>query len=531
MSAHAHSAGPTHAAHRITHVVLGSAGPFDARACHTDGPAIRRDGAGVPRYDRLPRSVIHALDEVVRRTPDAEAIVDAGGTRLSYGELWARSTAVAGGLRGAGVRPGDRVAVDQPSGSAWVVAVLGALMAGAFAVPINTRLSAAERHEVLAGTDCKVVLDGETPTPTGAPYVYWDTDAHAVAAIFSTSGTTGSSKGAISTHEALLAVAENLRRATGIGPRAGAALRSLVCVPLFHVTGFAAQMLPTLLSGGTLVIVRGLDARQILSTIETERITQLVAVPAIYYYLLSSPGFRPALLAGVRWALYGGAPIAPDLVRELKQAMPGARVANGYGMSETSSLATMLPHEDSEQHAASVGYPCPCIDVGLLDADASTGVGEVVLRGQTVTAGYWNRPAETEDAFIDGWLRTGDIGRLDDAGRLYLIDRAKDMINRGGENVFSVEVENALAGAPGVGEVAVVGVPDAMMGEKVGCVVVPAGPDFDVSALLRHAAAQIADYKVPQYVAIADEPLPRNAAGKVLKNVLRERTTWGRPVR
>jgi long-chain acyl-CoA synthetase len=154
-----------------------------------------------------------------------------------------------------------------------------------------------------------------------------------------------------------------------------------------------------------------------------------------------------------------------------------------------------------------------------------------VLRGQTVTAGYWNRPSETHDAFVDGWLRTGDVGRLDDAGRLYLIDRAKDMINRGGENVFSVEVENALAAAPGVGEVAVIGVPDAMMGEKVGCVVVADGPDFDVPALLRHAAKQIADYKVPQYVAIAQEPLPRNAAGKVLKHVLRERTSWGAPVR
>jgi acyl-CoA synthetase (AMP-forming)/AMP-acid ligase II len=200
-------------------------------------------------------------------------------------------------------------------------------------------------------------------------------------------------------------------------------------------------------------------------------------------------------------------------------------------MSETSSLATLLPHEESDSRADSIGYPCPCVDVAILDADPETGMGEILLRGQTVTTGYWREPDLAPQSFIDGWLRTGDIGRIDDAGRLYLVDRLKDMINRGGENVFSVEVENALADAPGVKEVAVIGVPDNMMGEKVGCVIVPGEDGVEIDVVLRHAAAQIADYKVPQYVAILETPLPRNPAGKVLKQVLRTQIVWGHPVR
>jgi acyl-CoA synthetase (AMP-forming)/AMP-acid ligase II len=320
-------------------------------------------------------------------------------------------------------------------------------------------------------------------------------------------------------------------RAAGIPRDLGSELRTLVCVPLFHVTGFAAQMVTTLLSGGALVILNGLDAGTMLETIAEERVSMMVAVPAIYFYVLSSPSFSSDAVAGVRWALYGGAPITPDLVMRIKHALPAARVANGFGMSETSSVATLLPHEESDTQADSIGYPCPCVDIAILDADPPTGVGEILLRGQTVTAGYWREPDLASRSFIDGWLRTGDIGRIDDAGRLYLVDRLKDMINRGGENVFSVEVENAVAGAPGVKEVAVLGVPDSMMGEKVGCVIVSADDGIDVDAVIRHVAARIADYKVPQFIAIHEGALPRNPAGKVLKHVLREQVVWGPPVR
>ncbi len=509
---------------RISHLRRGSDGPFDA-------DTIRRSDGDVPYYSELPSSLVTALRAVVERAPHAEAVVEVPGRRVSYRELWEQGSAAAGGLRDAGVGPGDPVAIDLPNGVDWVVSLLGILLCGAVVVPVNNRLAPEERAAVLIGSGAVLTIDSATPAARAEPYVDASRTGSDTAAIFYTSGTTGRSKGAISTHEALLAIAENMWRAAAIPRDLGSDLRTLVCVPLFHVTGFAAQMVTTLLSGGALVILNGLDAPKMLETIMKERVSMMVAVPAIYFYVLSSPSFSSNGVSGVRWALYGGAPISPDLVMRIKQALPAARVANGFGMSETSSLATLLPHEESDRHADSIGYPCPCVDVAILGADSETGMGEILLRGQTVTTGYWREPDLSRQSFIDGWLRTGDIGRIDDAGRLYLVDRLKDMINRGGENVFSVEVENALADAPGVEEVAVIGVPDSMMGEKVGCVIVPGEGGVEIDVVMDHAAARIADYKVPQFVAILEGQLPRSPAGKVLKHILRSQIVWGPPVR
>jgi acyl-CoA synthetase (AMP-forming)/AMP-acid ligase II len=174
----------------------------------------------------------------------------------------------------------------------------------------------------------------------------------------------------------------------------------------------------------------------------------------------------------------------------------------------------------------------PVVDLAIAEPDPQTGVGELLVRGPNVVAGYWKRPEATAETFVDGWLHTGDVARIDEHGLLYIVDRKKDMINRGGENVYSIEVENVLAGAPGVGEAAVVAVPDEMMGEKVGAVIVPlAGRALDVNAVLRHCRAQLADFKVPQYVSVREEALPRNPSGKLLKKQLREETHWGRPLR
>jgi acyl-CoA synthetase (AMP-forming)/AMP-acid ligase II len=218
-------------------------------------------------------------------------------------------------------------------------------------------------------------------------------------------------------------------------------------------------------------------------------------------------------------------------VHKIIEAFPGARVGNGFGLTETSSITSFLPHEEALEHADSVGFAMPVVDLALHEPDAETGVGELLVRGQNVVHGYWRKPEATAETFIDGWLHTGDLARIDDEGLLYIVDRAKDMINRGGENVYSIEVEAALAGAPGVSEVAVVAVPDEMMGEKVGAVLVPAGDEFDVDAVIAHVRERIADFKVPQYVARRDDPLPRNPGGKVLKKQLREETKWGDPLR
>jgi long-chain acyl-CoA synthetase len=218
------------------------------------------------------------------------------------------------------------------------------------------------------------------------------------------------------------------------------------------------------------------------------------------------------------------------------EAFPHARVGNGFGLTETSSLTSYLPHEEAAEHADSVGFAMPVVDLALDDVDHGSGshppTGELLVRGPNVVAGYWNKPEANAQTFTEGWLHTGDIGRVDADGLLYIVDRSKDMINRGGENVYSIEVENALSGAPGVGEAAVVAVPDEMMGEKVGAVLVPlAGQQLDVAAVIAYTRAHLADFKVPQYVALREEPLPRNPGGKVLKAQLREQTSWGKALR
>ena len=202
---------------------------------------------------------------------------------------------------------------------------------------------------------------------------------------------------------------------------------------------------------------------------------------------------------------------------------------DAHGLTETASVSTFLPHE-FVAHADSVGFPAPVCDVRL-DAVGPDGTGELLIRGPNVVSGYWNKPEATAQAFDGGWLHSGDLARIDDEGLVYLVDRVKDMINRGGENVYCVEVENALAGAPGVYEAAVLGVPDEMMGEKVGAVIVPMpGVSLDVPAVLGYLGEHIADFKIPQYVAVSATPLPRNPGGKLLKRRLREDVDWASAV-
>jgi len=261
-------------------------------------------------------------------------------------------------------------------------------------------------------------------------------------------------------------------------------------------------------------------------------VNQLVSVPAIYHAVLGHPAFGDLDVSRVRWISYGGAPIAESLVHAIKDAFPAARVGNGFGLTETSSLTSFLPDEEAADHADSVGFAMPVVDVALDEPDRDTGVGELLVRGPNVVSGYWNKPDANAETFVDGWLHTGDLARIDQDGLLYIVDRKKDMINRGGENVYSLEVENVLASAPGVAEAAVVAVPDEMMGEKVGAVVVPApGAELDVAAVIAYCRAHLADFKVPQYIDVREQPLPRNPGGKLLKAALRADTHWGKPLR
>src|SRR6185312_8509106 len=267
---------------------------------------------------------------------------------------------------------------------------------------------------------------------------------------------------------------------------------------LFHVTGCNSQLLPMLEWGGRVEILSGpLDIAGFFAAVGEHGVNQLVSVPAIYHAVTRHPKFSQLDVSGVRWVSYGGAPISESLVQRIKDAFPNARVGNGFGLTETSSLSTFLPHEEAAEHADSVGFAMPVVDLAVDQPDAETGVGELLVRGPNVVQGYWQRPEATAETFAGGWLHTGDLARIDDDGLLYIVDRKKDMINRGGENVYSIEVESALAGAPAAGE-------------------------LDVPAVIDHVRSQIADFKVPQYVAVREDPLPRNPGGKVLKKQLRE---------
>jgi acyl-CoA synthetase (AMP-forming)/AMP-acid ligase II len=494
-----------------------------------DESGITLGADGIKRYDGVPPSVVAMLRATVERAGDREALVEtAGGPRVTYRELWDRAARVAGGLRASGVSPGDRVAIRLGNGVDWVLAFFGAMFAGAVVVPVNTRFADEEVAYVVSDSGAAVVIAPGDALPDGEPFVHEEAGPDTPAAIFYTSGTTGFPKGAVTTHANFVTNAETCRRVLRL--EHGTGLRTLVSVPLFHVTGCNSQLLVAVYLGGCTVIMPQFEVGAFLAAIAEERIDVLTTVPAVYWLAINQPTFAEADVSSVRMLSYGGAPIAPELVGRIMKAFPGARVGNGFGLTETSSVTSYLPHEYA-QHADSVGFPAPVCDVRIADAGPD-GVGELLVRGPNIVAGYWNKPEATADAFVDGWLHTGDLARIDENGLIYIVDRAKDMINRGGENVYCVEVENALAGAPGVFEAVVVGVPDEVMGEKVGAVLVPLpGASIDVPAVLAYLREHIADFKVPQYVAVRGEALPRNPGGKLLKRRIRDETTWGPALR
>ena len=490
-----------------------------------DRSGIDEGSDGIRRYRDLPQNLVVMFRSVVDRRPDGEALVELGGERVTYRQLWDRAARVAGALRAAGVQPGDRVANRLPNGNDWVYAFWGTLLAGAVVVPVNIRFAEPEVRYVVDDSGAAFVFEPGAALPDDEALEITDQGHSDLAAIFYTSGTTGFPKGAMTTHENFLSNVETCLRCLAIDRSEPAS--TLISVPLFHVTGCNSQLLVMTAIAGASVIMPAFEVQAFLRAVQNERISVLTTVPAIYWLALQQPEFEQIDTSSVRSLSYGGAPIAPDLVHRIQQAFPTARVGNGFGLTETASVSTYLPHEDAAEHADTVGYPAPVVDVRLDDPDPDSGVGELLIRGPNVVPGYWRKPEQTAETFVDGWLHSGDLARIDDDGRVAIVDRKKDMINRGGENVYCVEVENALAAHPDVGEVAVIGVPDSMMGEKVGAVVVPRpGRTPDVAELTSFAREHLADFKVPQYVVVRSEPLPRNPGGKVLKPSLREETDW-----
>jgi long-chain acyl-CoA synthetase len=318
---------------------------------------------------------------------------------------------------------------------------------------------------------------------------------------------------------------------------------NLLSVPLFHATGCHALLVTNTAAGGKLVMMHHFDPERALELIERERITVFGGVPAMVMQVIDSPDFATRDTSSVQSISYGGAPCPPDLVRRIKEHFPTGAPGNGYGLTETSAMTTMNSGDDYVRKPDSVGPPAPVCDVAVVPEDWDgeeppvgrapdpSRTGELWIKGPNVVRGYWNRPDATAASFTRGWLHTGDVARIDEDGFVHIVDRAKDMIIRGGENVYCVEVEAALHEHPAVADCAVIGVPHPVLSEEVGAVVV-LRPGMEVGAdeLSRHVRERLAAFNVPTRYWFRGEQLPRNPAGKILKRELRTELLGDAPV-
>jgi steroid-24-oyl-CoA synthetase len=477
-----------------------------------------------------------------------------------------------------GVAKGDRVAIAMRNYPEWVMAFWACQALGAVVVPLNAWWTGAELAYALRDSGAKVlVADGEraerirpelgglavaavvvvrevSPVPgTPAPgTVRWedvlaagdasaqlpevDIDTDDDATIMYTSGTTGAPKGAIATHRnhctnflnTMLGGAVGVALAAESGAAQGATppLCALQTFPFFHIAGVTGIYCYTGF-GGKLVLMYKWDTAEAVRLIETERVTAAAMVPTLVRRLLESPGLAGRELSSLTAIASGGAPVPPDLITRIESDFNRkVSPANGYGLTETTSAVIANVGEGYFAHPDSVGKAVPGTDVrivGPAGLDARTGdIGELWVRGPNVVRGYWNRPAETSEAFTDGWFHTGDLGYIDADGYVYVVDRLKDVVIRGGENVYCAEVENVLFQHPAVFDAAVIGLPDPLLGEEVAAVIQPRpGIGADADDIRAFAAVRLAGFKVPTRIVLRDEPLPRNAVGKVLKRELR----------
>jgi long-chain acyl-CoA synthetase len=527
--------------------------------------------------DVLQLSVLHGDAEFIVYDGEVPGAVPGPFDRLSFVEHFRAAATLARRLvDGHGIRPGDRVAIAMRNFPEWSIAFWGATSAGAVVVPLNAwwtgpeltyglndsgaRILIADRDRAerlaphageLGGVERVIVAKsggaalphaavafedvvGDVPSDATLPDVALATDDDCT--IFYTSGTTGEPKGALGTHRNIgtnlislgFCAARTAARSGEAGDPSQPPPRNvyLLSVPFFHVTGCHSVLVATLAAGGGLVIMHRWDAERALQLIERERVTTFGGVPAMAWQVLEHPDFGRYDLSSVRSIGYGGAPAAPELVRRLDAMFPGRTPSNGYGLTETSSVTTMNGGLDYRRKPDSVGVPVPVCDVKVVDADGAPlplgEVGELWIKGPNIVKGYWNKPAATAAAIGDGWLHSGDIARLDDEGFVYIVDRAKDMIIRGGENVYCVEVETALFEHPAVTDAAAIGIPHQVLGEEVGAVVhLAPGTSASEQELQEFVATRIASFKVPVRIWFKQNPLPRNPNGKILKRDLK----------
>ncbi len=540
--------------------LTGAGGPFEI---------VVEDVLGHPTqvYKQRMRSLRELMAQNALRA-DVDWVVQED-VRYTFGEHDRRARLLAKSLADLGVQRGDRVALVSANVPEWVVTFWAVAILGATLVPLNAWWKAEELEFGLHNSESRVLIgdarrlaivrdrlenvpsllhvfefgtpewnalvEGDDPGMPDAPI-----DEDDLLAICYTSGTTGQPKGATLTHRQVIA---NLQNIIVLG--VAAAMRgdaapelteklqsaSLLVVPLFHVTGCLSTMTLNYATGGKLVLmpVGRFDPDVAMRIIEREKVTAIGGVPTIMWRILESPNLDQYDLSSVQRASYGGAPAAPELVERIEKVFPHMRktLTTAYGLTETASVATAHGGDDYFAHPGSVGRAAPTVELRVVSeagVDMPAGErGEIWIKGPTVmNRGYWRRPDANETSFSDGWFHTGDIGYLDADGFLFLVDRAKDMIIRAGENVYCVEVENVLFDHPDVIDAAVVGVPHKTLGEEVKAVVqLRDGSTVTAEELREFCAQHLANFKVPEYIEFRTEPLPRNPAGKVLKNLLR----------
>ena len=364
------------------------------------------------------------------------------------------------------------------------------------------------------------------------------------ATILYTSGTTGKPKGAVGSHRNAISNVMNLfffstrsslRFDWGGSSGASGQNANLLSVPLFHATGSHAVLITSTAAGGKIVIMHHFDPARTLELIERERITVFGGVPAMVMQVLDCPDLATRDVSSVRSVSYGGAPPPPELVRRIREHFPIGQPSNGYGMTETSAATAQNTGPDYLERPDSIGTVTPVGEAAIVPEDYDVlepdpnrpqgpeVTGELWIKGPMVVRGYWNKPEATAETFTRGWVHTGDVARIDDEGFIYIVDRAKDVIIRGGENIYSVEIEGVLHEHPAVADCAIIGIPEKIMGEEVGAVIVlRPGTTASAEELSRHVAERLAAYNIPKHYFFRSEPLPRNPAGKILKRQLRE---------
>ena len=506
-------------------------------------------------------NITQGLRRALQVNPEGTATID-GERRRCWREVGDRVARLAGALQRLGIGAGDRVAVLMLNSDRYLELYLGIAWAGAVVVPTNVRWSQAEIADSLL--DCRasaLVVDSafaamgvdlatamplalihadDAAGPAGAhDYEQLIRDSEPVAdamrgrddlaGIFYTGGTTGRSKGVMLSHGNIVVNSLHML-AEGLVPLGTIYLNA---APMFHVANGGA-MFALLLSGGTNVIVRIFNPELVLATIAREKVTATLIVPTMIQILVDHPAFPDADLGSLKQMMYGASPINETLLKRAMAGMPATEFHQLYGMTELSPLATHLPWDQHFGEAAlakgrqrACGRAAVGCEVLIVDADrrpvANGVVGEVAVRGANVMMGYWERPEETAKAVIDGWMHTGDGGYRDDEGYIYLVDRMKDMIISGGENVYSIEVENAVAQHPAVAQCAVIGIPDPQWGETVHAfVITKPGHAVNAAEIIAFCRDRIAGYKCPRSVEVRSEPFPLSGAGKVLKRELRK---------